>query len=72
MAIKCYFVYLIGCEWKGNSIAGVNLQISEITLLCTGCTGVGLWGANMDTSLNGNGKIGAGAFKLGQYTCLPS
>lgn len=48
MAINVYFVYLIGSEWKGSSTAGVHLQISEITLLCAGSMGVGLWGINMD------------------------
>lgn len=42
------FVYLIGSERKGSSIAGVHLQIFKITLLCAGSMDVGLWGINMD------------------------
>lgn len=61
-------MYLIGCEWKGRLIAGMNLQISENTLLCARSKRVGLWGTNMDMSLDGNGKIRVGGFNLGQYT----
>lgn len=57
-------MHLIGCEWKGSSVARVHLQISEITLLCAGSMGVGLWGINMDISLDVNGKIKVGGFRL--------
>ena len=65
-----YFVYFIGCKWKASSTAGVNLKIPEITLPSAGSMGVGLWGTNTNMSING--KIRAGGFKPGQYTCLHS
>lgn len=61
-------MWLIGCEWKGSSTAGVNLQIYAIALLCAGSMGVDLWGTDMDMNLDTNGKIRVGGFKLGQYT----
>lgn len=67
-----YFVYFIGCKWKASSTAGVNLKMSEMTLLCAGSMGVGLWGTKINMSLDVNGKIRAGGFKQGQYTCLHS
>lgn len=63
-----YFVYLIGSEWKRSSTAGVHLQISEITLLCAGSM---VWVCGELTwiiSLDVNGKVKVGGFKLSQYT----
>lgn len=46
--------------------------MSEITFLCAGSVGVGLWGTNRNMSLGVNGKMRVGGFKLGQYTHVSS
>lgn len=55
---------------EGSSPAGVNLKISEITLLCAGSMGLLETNINMSPGINGNFR--AGGFTLGQYMGLHS